>query len=94
MTRGVGTVTLYAITSTVGGLNDQGASPNKLVAINDTVADTTAGQVAGEDFTTLQTASYGQVLRGVAFAPVPLPATVWLLLSGFAGLTVIGRKRR
>ncbi len=30
-----GTVTIYAITSTVSGGGDQGADPNKLVAITD-----------------------------------------------------------
>jgi hypothetical protein len=60
------TVTIWAITSTVSGNGDQGADPNKLVAITDRLAATTA---AGEHFTTLRTAHYGEVLRGVSFTP-------------------------
>ena len=64
-----GTVSLYAITSTVSSSGDQGADPNKLVSITDTLAAVTSAQAVGESFTTLQTAAYGQVLRGVSFAP-------------------------
>jgi len=62
-----GTVTIWAITSTVSGNGDQGADPNKLVVITDTLLATT--QTAGESFTTLHTAGFGEVLRGVSFAP-------------------------
>ena len=71
--NGDGSVSLYGITSTVSASGDQGADPNKLVAINDTLAFTTAAQAAGETFTTLESAGYGEVLRGVAFAPTPVP---------------------
>jgi phosphodiesterase/alkaline phosphatase D-like protein len=69
--NGDGTVTLYAITSTVSTNTDQGADPNRLVAITDTLSDTTAAQASGESFTTLKTARYGEVLRGVSFTPNP-----------------------
>jgi hypothetical protein len=62
-----GTVTIWAITSTVSGNGDQGADPNKLVAIKDTLAATTP--TAGETFTTVRAAGTGEVLRGVSFAP-------------------------
>lgn len=62
-----GTVTLYAITSTVSGGGDQGADPNKLVAITDRVSAT--APAAREAFTTVQAAGFGQVLRGVSFTP-------------------------
>ena len=61
-----GTATIYAITSTVSGSGDQGADPNKLVAIADRVAATNPG---GETFQTIRTARSGEVLRGVSFAP-------------------------
>jgi len=62
-----GTVTIYAITSTVSGGGDQGADPNKLVAITDPVSATSAP--SGESFQTVQSARSGQVLRGVSFTP-------------------------
>jgi hypothetical protein len=62
-----GTVTIWAITSTVSGNGDQGADPNMLVMINDNLAATTLP--TGESFTTLQTAGFGEVLRGVSFTP-------------------------
>ena len=64
-----GTVTLYAVTSTISASGDQGADPNKLVTIVDKLESTTADQAAGEKFSILDQANYGEVLRGVAFAP-------------------------
>jgi len=62
---GNGLVTIYAITSTGGDtLNDEGADPNQLVSITDPVAATTIP--AGESFSVIRTAAYGDVLRGVA----------------------------
>jgi len=81
-----GTVSLYGITSTVSASGDQGADPNKLVAINDTLAFTALGQASGETFTTLESAGYGEVLRGVAFAPVPEASSAVLLGAGVLGL--------
>ena len=75
-----GTVSIYGITSTLSTNADQGADPNKLVSITDALADTTSVQSALESFNTLETANYGQVLRGVAFTPqaVPEPSS-WAL---------------
>jgi uncharacterized protein (TIGR03437 family) len=67
--NGDGTVTIFGITSTVSANGDQGADPNLLVAITDTIANTSATTAASEKFTTLMTAPAGQVLRGVALAP-------------------------
>jgi hypothetical protein len=90
-----GTVTLYAVTSTEGSvLGDAGADPNQIVSITDTLADTSASQVTGENFNVLDTAALGQVYRGVAVAPVPIPATAWLLLGGLGGLGAAARRKR
>lgn len=64
-----GTVSLYAVTSTVSTNGDQGADPNKLVSITDVLANTDPTVAAKETFTTLRTAAAGEVLRGVSFAP-------------------------
>lgn len=89
-----GTVTLYAVTSTAGSLlGDSGADPNEIVEITDTLADTTATQASGENYTVLDQAALGQVYRGVALAPVPLPPAVWFLLSGIGGMALVTRRR-
>jgi hypothetical protein len=74
-------------------LGDAGADPNQIVAITDTLADTSSSQATGENYSVLDTAALGQVYRGVAIAPVPLPASAWLLLSALGGLGVIGRRK-
>jgi hypothetical protein len=65
--NGDGTATIYAITSTVSGSGDQGADPNRLVAITDTMSATALP--AAESFSVLKTAASGEVLRGVSWAP-------------------------
>ncbi len=62
-----GTVSIWAITSTVSGSGDQGADPNKLVMITDKLAATTLPE--GESFSTVRTAKSGEVLRGISFTP-------------------------
>jgi hypothetical protein len=65
-----GTVTIYAITSTISANGDTGADPNKLVKVTDRVSDTTlpAGGYLGH-FETVRSAQAREVFRGVAFAP-------------------------
>jgi hypothetical protein len=67
--NGDGTVTIWAVTSTVSANGDQGADPNLLVAVTDTLANTTAAGAASEKFTVVKAANYGEVLRGVSFTP-------------------------
>ncbi|MGO8960314.1 MAG: hypothetical protein ACLQFR_23520 [Streptosporangiaceae bacterium] len=62
-----GSVTIWAITSTVSGNGDQGADPNNLVAITD--SPSASAPAAGEQFWTVRSAGYGEVLRGVSFTP-------------------------
>ncbi|MGP0075145.1 MAG: hypothetical protein ACLPWF_24810 [Bryobacteraceae bacterium] len=66
-----GTATIYATTSTISGSGDQGADPNKLVVITDQLSATALP--TEERFSTLRTAGFGEVLRGVAWTP----GTVW-----------------
>ena len=64
-----GTVNIWAITSTISGNGDQGADPNQLVFVTDQLADTSNTPPASAQFAVLETAGFGEVLRGVAFAP-------------------------
>jgi len=66
-----GTVTIYAITSTISANGDTGADPNKLVKVTDRVSDTALPKGDGYlgHFFTVRSAKAGEVLRGVALAP-------------------------
>ncbi|KVG64436.1 hypothetical protein WS80_19260 [Burkholderia pseudomultivorans] len=64
-----GTVTIWAITSTVSGNGDVGADPNRLVAVRDVLRNTSAPAAAHERFAVLRTAKFAEVLRGIEFAP-------------------------
>jgi hypothetical protein len=81
------TVELLA-TSYVLGDTDQ----TYLYGITDTLADTTASQAAGENFTTLEAAAADTEFKGVSFAPVPLPAGLPLLLGGLAVVFLVTRR--
>jgi uncharacterized repeat protein (TIGR01451 family) len=64
--NGDGTVTIYAATSTISGETDQGADPNEVVAITDTVSATSLP--SGESFTVLENANGLDAYRGVALS--------------------------
>jgi hypothetical protein len=64
-----GTVTVWAITSTVSGGGDPGADPNNLVAITDKLSNTDASAAAKESFVTLRRSHFAEVLRGISFTP-------------------------
>ncbi|HEV3143867.1 MAG TPA: hypothetical protein VGZ47_08295, partial [Gemmataceae bacterium] len=87
-----GTVTIYGITSTVSSNGDQGADPNKLVAITDTISNLTGAGAASEQFTTIKTAAAGEVLRGVSFTPTAgaTPAASAPSIISAASQSVIG----
>jgi len=75
--NGDGTVTIYAITSTISANGDNGADPDKLVKVTDVLNATTLPTGDGDrdrddrigHFVTLRSAKAGEVFRGVAFAP-------------------------
>jgi hypothetical protein len=75
--NGDGTVSIYAVTSTISANGDTGADPNKLVKVTDRVSDTTLPAGDGDNdrddaighFVTIRWAQAGEVFRGVAFAP-------------------------
>ena len=54
--NGDDTATIYAITSTVSGNGDQGADPNQLVVITDSLSAAGPTPPVGESFTTLKSA--------------------------------------
>jgi hypothetical protein len=62
-----GTATIWGVTSTVSGSGDQGADPNKVVAITDGLR--TASPPTTERFRTVRSAGFAEVLRGVSFTP-------------------------
>jgi hypothetical protein len=74
-----GTVTIWAITSTVSTNGDQGADPNQLVRVKDTLSATTLPTPHGNPngngnegiglFETIRSAAAGEAFRGVALAP-------------------------
>jgi hypothetical protein len=64
-----GSVTIWAITSTISGNGDTGADPNQLVAVTDRLSNTTATQAAREKFYPIRRAGFAEVLRGVSFTP-------------------------
>jgi uncharacterized repeat protein (TIGR01451 family) len=64
--NGDGTVTIYAATSTISGETDQGADPNEVVSITDTVSATSLP--SGESFTVLENANGLDAYRGVALS--------------------------
>jgi len=65
--NGDGTVTILAVTSTTGQtLNDEGADPNQLVSVTDSLAATSQ---PAEPFSVVATAAYGDALRGVVYVP-------------------------
>ena len=69
--NGDGTVTIFAITSTISSNGDTGADPNKLVKVTDRISDTTmpTGKDGLGHFTVVRSAQAGEVFRGIALAP-------------------------
>jgi hypothetical protein len=66
---GEGYAAIWGITSTVSGNGDQGADPNQLVVVFDSLKNTDPTVGMNERFFTLSQARSGEVLRGVSFTP-------------------------
>jgi hypothetical protein len=65
-----GDAIIWAITSTISGNGDVGADPNRLVAVRDTLSNTTPATTGGKDtFYILRTADFAEVFRGVSLTP-------------------------
>jgi hypothetical protein len=72
-----GTVTIYAITSTISASGDNGADPNKLLKVTDVLKATTLPTGDGDhdkddsigQIKIIRSAKSGEVFRGVTFAP-------------------------
>jgi hypothetical protein len=93
--NGNGTVTVWATTSTISGSGDQGADPNQVVAITDSLSATGPTAPASETFSQVMAPTDGVVYRGVSFTPttsVPnvLPEVPWLPLLPVAGGAIVG----
>jgi hypothetical protein len=72
--NGDGTVTIFAVTSTISANADQGADPNKLVKVRDCIGATKLPTGDGDNdglgvIVTIRSAKAGEVLRGIAFVP-------------------------
>jgi hypothetical protein len=67
--NGNGTVTIYATTSTVSGSGDEGADPNKVVAVTDTLGATKPSTANAERFVTIRQPVAGARYGGVAVLP-------------------------
>jgi hypothetical protein len=84
--NGDGTVTVWAVTSTVSLETDQGADPNQLVVVTDSLAS--RALPVSESFKVLKTAPYGQALRGVVFVPAASPTGIAERISSGTGLAL------
>lgn len=88
-----GTVTLWATTATTSGSTDNGADPNQIVMITDSLGSTTLPN--GEQFSVFDAAVAGTRYGGVAFASAaPEPSTWIMLIAGFLGLGYFGYRRK
>ncbi len=75
--HGDGTVTIYAVTSTLSNSGDQGADPNKLFKVTDLLKATSLPPGSGDQdnerslgqIKIIRSAKSGEVFRGVDFAP-------------------------
>ena len=65
-----------------------------MTGISDTLSDTTASQASAESFTVLEAAPADSIIRGVAFAPVPEPASLGVFGLGLVALRLVRARRK
>ena len=64
-----GLVAIWGITSTISGGGDQGADPNRLFVVVDSIPNTDPALAAATPFIEVKDAHFAEVLRGVSFTP-------------------------
>jgi hypothetical protein len=88
-----GTVTLWAVTATTSGSGDNGADPNQIVSITDSLGSTTLPN--GESFNTVDGPQAGLRYGGVAFASAAPELSTWgMLILGFAGVGFMAYRKK
>jgi hypothetical protein len=60
---------IWGVTSTISGNGDQGADPNQLMLVFDSIPNTDPTVAAKERMFPIRQAGFGEVLRGVSFTP-------------------------
>jgi hypothetical protein len=84
------TVTFWATTATSSGSGDNGADPNQIVTITDSLD---ASVLPSESFSVFDGPVAGLRYGGVAFAAAPEPSTWAMMLIGFAGVGFAGLRK-
>jgi hypothetical protein len=64
-----GSAAIWAVTLTISGNGDQGADPNRLVVVLDSLENTDPTVASQEYFLGIRDAGFGEVLRGISFTP-------------------------
>jgi hypothetical protein len=88
-----GYVAIGAITSTIRGNGDQGADPNQLLAMFDSVQNTDPTVAPHERFFTLRQAGFGEV-SCAAFLSRPEPTSISMVDSRYGSSTLPDRLDR
>jgi hypothetical protein len=87
-----GTVTFWATTSTSSGSGDNGADPNEIVTITDSLGATS---LPNESFSVFDGPEAGLRYGGVAYAAATPELSTWgMMFAGFGALALLATRRR